>query len=169
MKTEEMKSGIRVIGIVAGQTVTIVATEQAGDMVNVIYRDASERLESRLLNSADIEALVIDAAIRWTFDGDTYTNTNIKFKVKSVDIEGDKAIVNVDVYDVIKRENDREVPTPQNYLRGEIPNITPEKVENRIKIKLRDELKDYIGSRFKYTDETPPETKIDFRFNHIKK
>jgi hypothetical protein len=106
---------------------------------------------------------------RWSFDGDTDTSTNIKFKVKSVDIEGDKAIVTVDVYDVIKRENDREVPTPQNYLKGEIPNITPEKVENRIKMKLRDELKDYIGSRFRYTDEIPPETKIDFRFNHIKK
>ena len=97
------------------------------------------------------------------------TNTNIKFKVKSVDIEDDKAIVTVDVYDVIKREGNKSVPTPQNYLKGEIPNITPEKVENRIKIKLRDELKDYIGSRFKYTDEIPPETKIDFRFNHIKK
>jgi hypothetical protein len=97
------------------------------------------------------------------------TNTNIKFKVKSVDIEDDKAIVTVDVYDVIKREGNKSVPTTQNYLRGEIPNITPEKVENRIKIKLRDELKDYIGSRFRYTDETPPETKIDFKFNHIKK
>jgi len=106
---------------------------------------------------------------RWSFDGDTDASTNIKFKVKSVDIEGDKAIVNVDVYDVIKREGNKSVPTAQNYLKGEIPNITPEKVESSIKNKLRGELKDYIGSRFRYTDETPPETKIDFKFNHIKK
>ena len=38
-----------------------------------------------------------------------------------------------------------------------------------LKFKLRGELIDYVGTRFRYTDEIPPDTKIDFKFNHLKK
>jgi hypothetical protein len=86
-----------------------------------------------------------------------------------VDLEDDKAIVTIDIYDVINRENDKEVPTPQNYFKGEIPNLTPKKVEDKITIKMRDELRDYTGTRTRYTDEIPPGTKIEFKFNHLKK
>ena len=96
-------------------------------------------------------------------------NTNIKFKVKSVDIEGDKAIVTVDIYDVVERRGNKEVPTTQNYLKGEFPNLTTKKVEDKIASKMRGELKDYTGTRFRYTDEIPPGTKIEFKFNHLKK
>jgi len=106
----------------------------------------------------------------WAWYGEAEApNTNIKFKVKSVDIEGDKAIVTVDVYDVIKREGGVGVKTPENYLKGEMRNLTPEKVESSIKNKLRGELKDKVGTRFRYTDETTPDTKIEFKFNHLKK
>ena len=102
-------------------------------------------------------------------DVDVLPSTNIKYKVKSVDLEDDKAIVTIDVYDVINRENDKEVPTSQNYLKGEIPNLTPKKVEDKITIKMRDELRDYTGTRTRYTDEIPPGTKVEFKFNHLKK
>jgi hypothetical protein len=94
---------------------------------------------------------------------------NIKFKVKSIDIEDDKAIVTVDIYDVLKREGGIEVPTTQNYLKGEIPNITPKIIEDNIKSKLKGELKDYIGTRFRYTGEDSPNTQVEFKFNHLKK
>jgi hypothetical protein len=96
-------------------------------------------------------------------------NTNIKFQVKNINIEDDKAIVDIDVYDVFKREGERQVDTPQNYLRGEIDNLTPTKVEDAIKIKMRGELKDYIGKRFRWVAEDPKGAKIEFRFNHLKK
>ena len=96
-------------------------------------------------------------------------DTNIKFKVNSIDIEQDKAIVTIDVYDVLNRVGGKEIKTPQNYLKGEIPNLTPSNVENAIKIKMKGELKDYIGKRVRYTSEDIPESKIDFKFNHIKK
>jgi hypothetical protein len=102
----------------------------------------------------------------WGYDGQT-PQVNTKFKVKSIDIEDDKAVVTVDIYDVLKREGGREVPTTQNYLKGEIPNITPKIIEDNIKTKLRDELKDYIGTRFRYT-ENPPKTQVEFKFNHLK-
>ena len=95
-------------------------------------------------------------------------NTNIKFKVKSIDVEGDNAIVNIDVYDVVNREDGRQVDTPQNYLRGEIPNLNQTKVEDAIKIKMRGELKDYVGKRFRWRAEDPKGAKIEFRFNHLK-
>jgi hypothetical protein len=96
-------------------------------------------------------------------------NTNIKFQVKNINIEDDKAIVNIDVYDVFNREGGRQVDTPQNYLRGEIPNLNQTKVEDAIKIKMRGELTDYMGKRFRWTPEDPKGAKIEFRFNHLKK
>jgi hypothetical protein len=95
-------------------------------------------------------------------------NTNIKFQVKNIDVEGDNAIVNIDIYDVVNRKGNKQVDTPQNYLRGEIPNLNQSKVEDAIKIKMRGELKDYIGKRFRYKPEDPKGAKIEFRFNHLK-
>ena len=95
-------------------------------------------------------------------------NTNIKFQVKNIDVDDDKAIVDIDVYDVLKRENNTQVSTPQNYLKGEIPNLDSTKVEDAIKIKMRGELKDYIGKRFRWKAEDPKGAKIEFRFKHLK-
>ena len=97
------------------------------------------------------------------------TPTNIKFKVNSIDTEGDKSIVNVDVYDVVKRQSGKQQDTPENYLNNEIPNLTTTNVEDAIKIKLRRELVDYIGTRFKDNLENPVGAKIEFKFNHLKK
>ena len=102
-------------------------------------------------------------------DPDNYVpNTNIKFQVKEIDVEDDKAIVNIDVYDVVNREGGRQVATPQNYLKGEIPDLTPAKVEDAIRIKMRGELRDYIGKRFRWVADDPKGAKIEFRFNHLK-
>ena len=104
-----------------------------------------------------------------TQDPEDYVpNTNIKFQVKNIEVEGDNAIVNIDVYDVVNREDNKQVDTPQNYLKGEIPNLNQSKVEDAIKIKMRGELKDYIGKRFRYKPEDPKGANIEFRFNHLK-
>ena len=95
-------------------------------------------------------------------------NTNIKFQVKKIDVENDKAIVDIDVYDVVNREGGRQVDTPQNYLKGEIPNLNSKKVEDAIRIKMRGELRDYIGKRFRWVAEDPKGAKIEFKFNHLK-
>ena len=95
-------------------------------------------------------------------------NTNVKFQVKKIDVEDDKAIVDIDIYDVVNREGGKQVDTPQNYLKGEIPNLTPVRVEDAIKIKMRGELIDYIGKRFKWSPEDLKGSKIEFKFNHLK-
>ena len=69
MKPEELKPGVRVIGI-GNQPVSIIAVEPAGDMYNVIYRDAVGQIADRLISTDDLEKIQVDAAIRWTFDGD---------------------------------------------------------------------------------------------------
>jgi len=98
-------------------------------------------------------------------------STNIKFQVKKIDVDNDRAIVDIDIYDVINRDGRKEVDTPQNYLRGEIPNLTPDKVERGIKVKMFEPLKDYIGKRFSWdwASGDPKGAKIEFRFNHLKK
>jgi hypothetical protein len=59
-----------------------------------------------------------------------------------------------------------QIDTPENYLKGEIPNLTPELVEKKIESKLKSNLKNYLGSVF---DNENEEQKIKFRFNHLKK
>ncbi len=70
MSPQELKPGVRVVGLVTGQTVTIVAVEPAGSVFNVIYRDEGARLGDRLVSSAELGQLQVDSGVRWTFDGD---------------------------------------------------------------------------------------------------
>ena len=99
---------------------------------------------------------------------DFVPDTNIKFKVKDISVDDDKAIVNIDVYDVVKRKGGRQQDTPQNYLKGEIPNLNQTNVEFAIKIKMRRELIDYIGKRFRWNSDELKGSKIEFKFNHLK-
>ena len=108
---------------------------------------------------------------RW-FGGDDevqFADANIKFKIKSVDIDGDKATVTVDILDVIRRDDGKEVQTPQNYLKGEMQGMNKERAEERVKVKIMDILRDYMAARFRYNGEDPPVQNIFFKFNHLKK
>jgi len=101
----------------------------------------------------------------WGGWGADNRNFNVKFKVNSIEEEGDKLILNVDIFDVVKREDGRGVPTPLNYLRGELPNVSVEEVENGLKRHLRNDFREYLGPRFdKMEDQN-----VEFRFNHLKK
>jgi len=91
---------------------------------------------------------------------------SIKFKISSVEDIDDKNVVNVDIQDVLKVVDGKQVPTPENYLKGEIPNVTPEKVEKQIETKLRNNFQNYLGPKF---SDKPEEENIVFRFNHLKK
>ena len=105
---------------------------------------------------------------RW-YGNDDAANANVKFKIKSVEHEGDKAIVTVDIHDVVYRGDSGEEPTPQNYLKGEMPGMTKEYAEEQAKIKIMGILRDYMGTRFRYNGEDPPIQNIFFKFNHLKK
>ena len=98
-----------------------------------------------------------------------FPNANIKYKIKSVDIDGDKAIVTIDIHDVVNREYNREVPTTQNYLKGEMKGLNQQKVEDKVKTKVRGILRDYMATRFRYNDEDPKIQNIEFKFNHLRK
>jgi len=90
---------------------------------------------------------------------------NIKFKISSIEDLGDKNAVNVDIYDVLKTENGKQIPTPENYLKGELGNVTPEKVEKEVERKLRQNFREYLGPMLGNQDEEL----VTFRFNHLKK
>jgi hypothetical protein len=92
-------------------------------------------------------------------------NLNIKFKVSSVDETEDKNIVNVDIIDVIKTQQGKQIPTPENYLKGEIPNVTPELVEKEVERKLRQNFRQYLGPILGNQNEEL----VTFKFNHLKK
>jgi hypothetical protein len=57
------------------------------------------------------------------------------------------------------------VPTPENYLKGELRDVTQKLVEDKLKQRLRTDFKKYIGSKY----ENVEDTNIEFEFNHLKK
>lgn len=133
-----------------------------------IMRKKFEKLKSL---ESEYQKKRMKTAKTWRWYGQETPNANIKYKIKAIDIEGDKAIVTVDVHDVLKREEGKGVKTPENYLKGEFPNLKPEEVENKIRMNLYPELKDYMGKRMKISDREPNwiYDKIDFKFNHLRK
>lgn len=109
-------------------------------------------------------------AISYGYGYEQTPPVHAKFKIKSIDVEDDKAIVVVDILDVLSRQGGKGVPMTQNYLKGEVPNLTPKMVEDIVKIKIRDEIKDYIGTRFSRANkEQPSKSQLEFKFNHLKK
>lgn len=92
-------------------------------------------------------------------------NTSIKFKISSVEEIDNKNVVNVDIQDVLKTRAGVQIDTPENYLKGEIPNLTPEKVEKAVEQKLRQNFREYLGPRFGNVEDEL----ITFKFNHLKK
>jgi hypothetical protein len=105
---------------------------------------------------------------RWYGDAEA-ANANVKFKIKSIEEEGDKATVTVDILDVVHRGDSGEEPTPQNYLKGEMKGMSKEFAEEKAKIKIMGLLRDYMATRFRYNGEDPPIQNIFFKFNHLKK
>jgi hypothetical protein len=68
---EELKSGLRVRGLVAGLDVNLIAVEFHGDgMANVVYRNDAGAVAERLVSSGDLAGLEAVSGRRWTFDGD---------------------------------------------------------------------------------------------------
>lgn len=108
----------------------------------------------------------------WDFWGDPgqdeRVKINIKFKIDSIEIEGEKAIVNVNIYDVVKRDPYKEVKTPENYLKGELAGIDKEYVENKLEQKLKGEFREFFDVRYKWNEPLSEKHNIVFKFHHLK-
>ncbi len=97
--------------------------------------------------------------------------TKIKYKIKDVIQKENKVIIQVDIVDVKIRRGNVGIDTPQNYLKGELPGITKEKIEKGVKSDLVRNFKEFIGNRLpSYNDNLDlKNSPIDFEFNHVKK
>lgn len=132
-----------------------------GTTLDEIINSKLEKLKSK---EPELKSGRISTTTNYTWE---LPKVKVKFRINSIDIEDKKAIVNVDIANVVKRVGGREVPTPENYLKGEIPGITKEYVENMIQTKLKPKLKEFVGQRF---GREPLEDYhlIKFNFNHLK-
>ncbi len=71
LELHELKTGLRVRGLVAAGDVTIVAVEAHGDgIVNVVYRADEGQIADRLVTAEDATRVEIASGNRWTFDAD---------------------------------------------------------------------------------------------------
>jgi hypothetical protein len=97
--------------------------------------------------------------------------TKIKYKIKDVIQKDNKVIIQVDIVDVKIRRGNVGIDTPQNYLKGELPGITKEKIEKSVKSDLVRNFKEFIGNRLPsyYENLDLKDSLIDFEFNHVKK
>ena len=68
----------------------------------------------------------------------------------------------VEILDVLKMAGNVSLPTPENYLKNEIPGITKEKIEKKVESQIRSDYRKYFGSQ----DIDNP---IKIRFIHSKK
>lgn len=129
------------------------------------------KLKKIKASEKDLVSKRLSNAVKWSsYEIGDPGRFNIKYKIKSIDVEGDKATINVDIYDVFRRGGAGvSLPTPENYLKGEIPNLTIKKVEDVLIQDIKGKFKDYIGPRFRYIGDLPEESKINFKFNHLKK
>jgi hypothetical protein len=98
-----------------------------------------------------------------------YPNIKIKFKIKSIEEEDGKAVVTIDVLDVLRKEGQKGVETSDNYLRGELNDVTKESVENTIVSELGNKFREFVGKRMKYDSEGVAKIdNVEFKFNHLR-
>lgn len=96
--------------------------------------------------------------------GEGYHKYKIRFKIKNLRKEGDRGVVDVDVYGVFDERNNVNVDYLNNPQR-----FNKEMVEEKLRGKLGRELENYIGQFLHYygTNYDPSKHLIDFNFKHI--
>lgn len=123
-------------------------------------------------------------AKNYSYGGETPIKA--RFKVTDIRDEGDKAVIDVTIDDAGTREQqparwgqgmettNRMIPSNGGYLKGEVPGVTKEKVEDIIKNYIIHNFKDYVGKFPSYTnstydlEKTPEKHAIKFNFIHSK-
>lgn len=93
---------------------------------------------------------------------------SIKYKINSVDTEGDKSVVNVDILGVFKRDNYRTSKEPFDYLSGTNELIDKKYVEDKLQQKLKYQFQEFVGPRYNYSDNLSDIHDLKFVFNHLK-
>ena len=108
----------------------------------------------------------------WRFwdeeDYESIPSYKVKFKINSIDDSGEKVIVNVDIYDVVLMKDGRQLFTVKNYMKGEIPRVTPQLVEKSLLNKLNEMMKNYIGASYSYDLKVPTNSLVEYKFRHLK-
>ena len=107
--------------------------------------------------------------LRWVDEYRGLPTIKIKYKISSIDFSDPKnPIVNVDVHDVLKVEDKKQIPTPENYTKGELKGITPELVEKLIIQKIKHKFSEVIGPRLTWGEDLPETSLVKFKFNHLR-
>jgi hypothetical protein len=110
------------------------------------------------------------------YGGEPISKYKIKFKINRIDLDGDKAKVFIDIIDVMKRDpvSLKQIKTPENYTKGELPEVTIQEVEKRVKRELANKFREYFGKNpyfWNANDEQQirDSENIDLIFNHLRK
>jgi hypothetical protein len=85
----------------------------------------------------------------------------VKFRLTDIDEENGKVVVKVSIDDVVEREGNKSVKSDKDYTKGDIPNVTKEKVEKTVQRNILGNMTQYLGS-------SKIELPIEFKFKHKK-
>ena len=83
----------------------------------------------------------------------------VKFKITDIDEEDGNVKVKVSIDDVVERQGNASIKSDKNYTKGELPNVTKEKVENTVKRNILGNMTQYLGS-------SKIELPLEFEFTH---
>lgn len=85
----------------------------------------------------------------------------VKFRITDINEENGKVKVKVSIDDVVEREGNKSIKSDKNYTKGEMENITKEKVEKTVRRNILGDMRQYLGS-------SKIELPIEFEFKHEK-
>lgn len=151
--------------------VTLFAKEDMKDLINGLSPDVIKKKRLERLKKRESELVKARKTFVNTYGGweePIADNLKIKYKISGVDIQGDKAVVTVDIHDVSKRKGSQTIDTPENYLKGELRGVTKDSVERNVESKLKGKFREFIGKRFNYRDRLSDIYDLKFKFNHLK-
>lgn len=92
----------------------------------------------------------------------------VKFKVSDVREEDGKIIVDVNIIEVNKRDGNKALKTPENYIKGELPGVTKERVEKNIIRVIQSDFANYVGKAQPYGKNVEDRSNVKFNFIHEK-
>jgi hypothetical protein len=113
----------------------------------------------------------VTSQVNWDERNDANPNDvgfKVKFKISDVREEDGKAVVDVNIIEVNRRDGNKAVKTPENYTKGELPGVTKEKVEKNVMRVIRSDFDNYVGKAQPWGKNIEDRSNVKFNFIHEK-
>jgi hypothetical protein len=159
-----------------GKDVVLVTQDEMSKLES--YATFDDIMKNKVKSAVkDKESLIskkpknVSSMVSWEDRNEANVNDigfKVKFKITDVREEDGKAVVDVNIIEVNKREGNKAVKTPENYIQGELPGVTKEKVEKNVMRAIQSDFTNYFGKHQPWGKNIEDKSNIKFNFIHEK-